>query len=402
MNPAAPMRRVEALAALVDGAGALLLEEVERHQHPGPAEVTRWRKVAPAEVVAAAMDVAAGRRSLQGRRDDWRTFWADREGAAQASDDASAAWKAHRLASMQEEAVDLCCGCGADLVALRRVLPSVRGVDLREERAWMAARNAGCDTVVADATQHRCIERVVHLDPARRDESTGRRRHAWNDLTPGPGFVADLARRTEAMAVKLGPGVEIPPAERPPGSELAFLSRDGTLTQAVLLTGRAAHHPGRNTAVRLVDGSETSGVASWSVQSGSPGWPPCTAWGRFVAEPDPSLERSGLLGDVAGPLELRERFAGLGLCTRDARPQGTPAEAWFRWFERLDTLPARLPALERRLRDLGAGEVHVKVRGGVVDADGWSRALRGGGEQPLVVLVHRAGAGAEAVIARRI
>lgn len=208
------MRHVEALVALTTDSGAALLREIEACVEPRPADVARWRRVCAADVVAAAMDVAAGRRSLRGRRGDWATFWADREGAAQASDDRSAAWKADRLAG-DAPLVDLCCGCGADLVALRPVVPSARGVDLRGDRAWMAARNAGAVAQTADVTTHDFHERAVHIDPARRDESSGKRRHAWHDLNPGPEFIARLAGQTHALAMKLGPGVEIPPTSVP-------------------------------------------------------------------------------------------------------------------------------------------------------------------------------------------
>jgi hypothetical protein len=121
-----------------------------------------------------------------------------------------------------------------------------------------------------------------------------------------------------------------------------------------------------------------------------------------MAEPDPTLERSGLLPQLAVPLGLHERSPGLGLCSRDAPPQGEPAEAWFRWFERIESMPARLPAVARRLRELGTGEVAVKVRGSAVDADAWSAALRGSGTKSMVVLVHRTPQGMEAVLARRV
>lgn len=394
------MRRIEALAALTADPGASLLRDIEACAEPGPGDVARWRRLAPAEVVTAAMDLAAGRRSLRGRRADWAGFWADREGAAQASDEASAAWKAARLAG-DEPLIDLCCGCGADLVALRNVVPDARGIDLREDRAWMASRNTGCTTLVGEVEAWKPDVRVAHLDPARRDEATRRRLHTWSDLEPRPECITRLARELSSLAVKLGPGVTIPADERPARGELAFLSRDGTLVQAVLLAGRAARSPGCSTAVRLGTGLEVSGPPTWSVSGGSAAWPASRGWARFIAEPDPSLERSGLLPQVAVLLGLRERAAGLGLCTRDAGPQGSPEEAWFRWFEQVEVLPARLSQVERRVRELGAGEVHVKVRGRAVDADAWARALQGRGDRALVVLVHRTGDGAEAVIAQR-
>ena len=401
MTEEVPRRRVESLEALVEGPGADLLRHVEAHPQPGPADVQRWRGIMPAEVVSMAMDVAAGRRSLRGRRSDWAEFWADREGAAQASDEASAVWKAQRLRGPLP-LVDLCCGCGADLKSLRQVVPVARGIDLREDRAWMAARNSGCTTVVGDVANLDMDERVAHIDPARRDEVRGRRLHGWHELLPGPDCILALARSLQALAVKLGPGIELPGEARPPGSELAFLGREGALTQAVLLTGSAAWHAGHNTAVRLEARAEVHGPPTWSVRGGATEWPAVDRWERFIAEPDASLERSGLLPRVAAPLGLHERAPGLGLCSRDAGPQGDPAEAWFRWFERIEVMPARLPTVARRLRELDAGDVAVKVRGGAVDADAWSSACRGPGTRSLVVLVHRTPTGMEAVLVRRV
>jgi hypothetical protein len=401
MTAEVPKRRVEALAALLEGPGADLLRQVEASPAPGPADVERWRRRMPAEVVSAAMDLAVARRSLRGRRSDWAGFWADREGAAQASDDMSAAWKAARL-SLGEPVVDLCCGCGADLKALGSAAPRARGIDLREDRVWMAARNSGRVTAVGDVTSISIEERVAHIDPARRDEVRGRRLHGWHELVPGPTCILGLAASLKALAVKLGPGIELPAAARPAGSELAFLGRDGGLTQAVLLTGSAAWHAGHNTAVRLDARLEVHGPSTWSVHGGSSTWPAVDRWERFMAEPDPTLERSGLLPQLAVPLGLHERSPGLGLCSRDAPPQGEPAEAWFRWFERIESMPARLPAVARRLRELGTGEVAVKVRGSAVDADAWSAALRGSGTKSMVVLVHRTPQGMEAVLARRV
>jgi hypothetical protein len=132
---------------------------------------------------------------------------------------------------------------------------------------------------------------------------------------------------------------------------------------------------------------------------GDPTWPASDAWQRWIAEPDPSLERSGLLAMLAREEGLRERAPGLGLCTRDEPPDDH--SPWFRWFECIETCPARLDHLQRRLRDLHAGTVDVKVRGHAADADAWSRALRGEGSESLVVFVHRIGTGTEAVVARR-
>lgn len=389
---------VESLEALTHGAGAEALHQAMAWTEPGPAEVSRLRRSVDAAVVAAALEVAAARRSLQGRMRDWREAWADREGAAQASDDASARWKAARFSGLGP-AIDLCCGVGADLIALRGVGPA-RGVDLRPERAWMARRNAAAPCEVADATTLPFDERIAHLDPARRDEARGGRLHGWSSMQPDGAFVRRLASRLDGLMVKLGPGVDIPATERPAQSELAFLSRGRSLTQAVLCTGRLCRNPSSNTAVLLEEGMELTGTATWTATAGDADWPAVDRWRRFIAEPDPSLERSGVLPIAARTEGLHERATGLGLCTRDEAPAAQ--SAWFRWFEHIATLPARLDDLQRALRARGAGIVQVKVRGGAADADAWSRALRGDGAEEVVVFVHRLGGGAEAVVARRL
>jgi hypothetical protein len=159
-------------------------------------------------------------------------------------------------------------------------------------------------------------------------------------------------------------------------------------------------HEARNTAVLLEAGVELTGMPTWNASAGDPQWPALDRWMRFIAEPDPSLERSGLLPIAARAEGLRERAAGLGLCTREEPP--TAPTAWFRWFEFIERMPARLEDVQRAARAHGAGTVDVKVRGAAADADAWSRALRGDGEAALTVLVHRVGDGAEAVLARRV
>ena len=396
-TPSALMLPIESLERLTRGDGAKALAEAMAWEAPSPAQVERLRRTLDAATASAALEVAQARRSLRGRMDAWSTHWCDRAGAAQASDDDSAAWKAARFLGAGA-VIDLCCGTGADLAAIARVC-AARGVDLHEARAWMASRNAGCGTEAADVTALRFDERVAHIDPARRDESTARRMHGWDAMTPDGSFIRSLASRLDGLMVKLGPGVEVPPGAMPEDSELAILSRGGQLTQAVLTTGSLARHAGRRVAVLLRERTELLGVPTWNPSTGDPAWPAQDGWLRWIAEPDPSLERTGLLPIAARARDLRERAPGLGLCTGAQVP--TAGDPWFRWFEFIESAPARIDHLARRLTALNAGTVDVKVRAGTADADVWSRALRGDGTEPFVVFVHRIGEGAEAVIARR-
>jgi hypothetical protein len=391
------MLSVDLLERLTQGEGAKALAEAMAWETPGPAEVERLRRIVDATTVSAALEVARARRSLRGRIAGWSSYWCDREGAAQASDDASAAWKAERFRGAGPT-IDLCCGTGADLGAIARAT-TARGLDLRPERAWMATRNTSATAGVADVATAEFEERVAHIDPARRDEGSAQRLHGWEAMMPDGAFILSLTRRLEGLMVKLGPGVEIPADQVPAGAELAVLSRSGRLTQAVLSTGSLARHAGHRVAVLLQQGVQIAGMPTWVPGRGDPSWRPHDAWHRFIAEPDPSLERTGLLSMAARAEGLVERAPGLGLCTRMEPP--AKVSPWFRWFKRVESCPARLDHVSRRLVELHAGAVDVKVRGGAADADTWSRALRCNGPDPLVVFVHRLGQGAEAVIARR-
>lgn len=422
-------RLVDAMASALD-------------DHPlTAADVTRWRKSADAGLVSAAIELVTARAALRGRIASADAFWCDRAGAAQASDDLSAQWKAQRAASavaaLHDRAtrslavaagdasrgpclsgpllIDYCCGIGADLAHFTLALDGrVEGADMRTERAWMAARNANVHVHVADVRTWRSDAPLAHIDPSRREESTGARRHGWHALDPGPEVLRQLAAHHTGLMVKLGPGTDVPLEARPAGSELVVLSRAGSLTQAVLCTGALAvpdpacgrsSHAAR--AVLLRQGLaplEFAGPPAWTSGRGDSNWPTAAAWSRIVAEPDPSLERSGLLSAGAHTLGLAEVHPGLGLCT-DAPACDLAAvrqSPWWRTWDIVATMPARLDDIRTTLHEHRAGPVDVKVRGGVADADEWSRALRGDSGSSITVLVHRTPrGGAEAIIARR-
>jgi hypothetical protein len=366
---------------------------------------------------------------LHGRIAAADAYWCDRAGAAQASDDLSAQWKARRAAAAAASLaadgnapppekpwlVDYCCGTGADLASFALTLDGrVEGADLRPDRSWMAMRNAQAPVHVEDVRSWRSSAPLAHIDPSRRDESTGARRHGWDALEPGPDVLEDLFTHHAGVMVKLGPGTDVPPEARPVGSELVVISRSGSLTQAVLCTGALASPPAARRhasdsarAVLLRAGMpdvEIAGQRSWESGRGARDWACAASWNRIIAEPDPALERSGLLPDAARALGLAEVHPGLGLCT-DASPAcelaAVDASPWWRTWDVVEVAPGRIDALRSRLHAHGAGIVDVKVRGGAADADGWSRALRGVATAALTVFAHRVpGRGIEAAIAR--
>jgi len=267
----------------------------------------------------------------------------------------------------------------------------VRAVDLDPVRAWMAARNAGCDGVVADVSSWSVEKRFIHVDPARRESGSGRR--VWNpeDYLPSLTDVIELLDGARGGACKLGPGIPLPLPGRPDGSEIEFLQEGGRLVQAVLWTGALACHPDRRTATLLPEGLSISGAPE--ALPGDGGMP---VEGDWLLEPRPALERAGLvpraLESVSG--DPRELAPGLGLL-HGAEPSSSP---WFTDWRVAATLPLREKAIRAWLREHDAGEVVVRTRGGAVEVDRWSRRLRGTGTCSWVVFGLRLGKTTRAIV----
>ena len=77
-------------------------------------------------------------------------------------------------------------------------------VDRDPIRRWMAGLNAGA-VVRTEAVEVTEIDHaLVHLDPARRDESSGRRSWRIEDLVPNLDSIRGILARAEGGAVKLG------------------------------------------------------------------------------------------------------------------------------------------------------------------------------------------------------
>ncbi len=390
---------------------------------PAPSEIARWRREHPEDRVRRAIELARGRRSLEGRHPDASSLLADAAGAAMASDAAVAALKARRLADAGvREAWDLGCGIGGDAMAIAAVptLERLVLVDRDPDRLAMArhnveraARAAGTrprvETRCADAVDA-CPEaapgRAVHVDPARRD-ARGRRRRGLAGLSPDAEAIGRLVAWAGDVVVKLGPGTD--PHDVPwPGATFEYVARGRTLVQALAwhgeLAGAAA--PRRATIVpahATIVGAPDPGLDPEA--AAPPPARPAAAWRRdppaVLLVPHPAAERARLVSAV-----LRSRGAegvgprilapGLGVLAADAAPSD---RTWLEAFAVREVLPWRPGRVRRAVAALGGGPVVVRTRGGAVDPDAAARGLAGPGDRPLTVLVLRLGREVTAFVA---
>ena len=105
----------------------------------------------------------------------------------------------------------------------------------------------------------------------------------------------------------------------------------------------------------------------------------------WLAEPDPAVIRSGLLGNLAqqvGLAPLAPRLAYLG---GDQRPESDLLRSW----PVLGTAPLDRKRVRALLRDHGIGPLTVKKRGHPDSSEVLAARLRGPGERPGLLAVAR-------------
>ncbi len=362
-----------------------------------PAAVTRLRRRFDAELVAAALELAEARRKAAGKFSSADALWCDVQGVEQASGTQVARWKAQRMREAlgaDATVLDICCGIGGDAIEMARAGIAVRAIDLEPRRTWMAGRNAGCASDVADAESIDPTGLVLHADPARRDEGSGSR--SWNlaQHRPGPAWIERVLRTARAAAVKFSPGVD----RRAFGDipiEWEFIEERGTLVQAVAWSGAFARKVAQTQATLIDAVTETiAGIPDDSRADRIAVGGLCSA-GRFLSEPRAALERAQLLTEaVAGCGQ--EVARGLGLIVSDA-PLGSP---WFESFEIVAECVARDGALRAVLDRNSLRARSVRVRGRAAEADALTRSLGAQPDGDAVVFVFRKAERASAVVTR--
>ena len=339
-----------------------------------------------AELVPLALTLAEVRRKAAGRFSYAGRLWSDPVRLEQATPEAVAR---HKAARFDGPVTDLCCGMGADCVALSARGP-VTAVDVDPLCGLFASWNAEAACVEAPAFERRDAADgipggLVHIDPDRRPD--GHRVRRLEQYRPPLEFLQTLAATAGGGAIKVSPASNF--GGKFPGCEVELVSLGGECKEATVWFGAlAGDSPYRATLLPVGEtlaGDPLSAIA------------PQDELGPLLLDPDPSIVRSGLVDLLCerhglGRLDDAEEYL-----TADAAP-GT---GFVTPFEVLDRCGNNAKQIRSMLRRHGMGPLEVKTRHVGADANRLQKSLQKPDGDPGVLFLARLAGRTHAVLCRR-
>ncbi|MBR8740951.1 SAM-dependent methyltransferase [Nocardiopsis sp. MG754419] len=406
-----------AFSALLTDAGRAVLAEVDPSAVAADPLATASRLRADPAVAALDPDLPVSElvnalMTQVGLRERGRAKFGDRaahmfftpHGLEQSTRGSVAAYRAARVADVagtvlghagsdEATAGDLCCGVGADLLALAAEGVPVEGVDADPLTVAVARANIAA-LGVADLARvrrgdvneaDRGAYPLVFCDPARRG---GRGRVFDPSAYSPPWNVATaLAEAAGAACLKAAPG--IPHEVLSPAASAEWISVDGELKETALWFGALAEGPRRRATVLHERPGLRAAEGSIAHLDAKPdlGPAPVAAARRYLYDPDPAVVRSHLVAEAAARVDgalLDERIAYF---TSD-RAEVSPL---WRVLEVVECAPFSLKRLRSSVRAHGAGTITIKKRGSAVDTEKLRRDLKPSGSASMTVVLTRIG-----------
>ncbi|MDQ0576313.1 class I SAM-dependent methyltransferase [Agromyces albus] len=279
---------------------------------------------------------------------------------------------------------DLGCGIGGDALAMAAIDLEVTAAEADEVTAAIAAYNLTPFSRVQ--VLHARAEDVplggiggAWLDPARRTTTGGTTRRISDaaDYSPSLDFAFGLAERMP-VGVKLGPGTDrdVIPAE----SEAQWVSLDGDVVELGVWLGQLAR-PGIRRAALVIRGDAAHELTAAADSEDAPTGP----IGDYLYEPDGSVIRARLIGDLARANGAWMASAGIAYLTAD-----TPFESPFaQGFRVLERLPADERQLRQALQARRVGTLEIKKRGTDVDPAALRTRLKLRGDESATIVLTR-------------
>ncbi len=350
------------------------------------------RQEYPAEVVRAALTLAALRTQARPRFTRAESMWFDRTRLEQATQEVVAHHKAQRFAACAGQTVlDLCCGIGADAIAIAGHA-KVQAVDMSPLATWYTQRNAevygvasNIETLVSPVESVAVAGQFVHLDPDRRTQ--GQRQVRLEFGSPALPYLQALTKTATGGAIKVSPASNF--GGKFTDCEIELVSVSGECKEATIWFG-TLRQPAPFRATILPQAATIAGDP-WEYR------PRLAPLGKYLFDPDPAVVRAGLVDCVAESLDLRRLDDAEEYLTGDTLVDSP----FVRGFEVLADLTNNTREIRDHFRTSPFGQVEIKCRHMSIDADAIRRKLPLPGNEPGVLLFARVAGKARAIVARR-
>jgi len=345
-----------------------------------------------ADLVANVLSQAKLRRRAQAKFGEFaNSMFFTEAGLEQASRLKVAAIHAGRFRSAGiNHVADLGCGIGAESLALASLDIKVSAFELDEVTAAMATYNLAkfnnVEVAQADVTQ---IDLApfdgFFIDPARRElngpnRETTKRKFDLEDLAPSWEFVLQLSR-TKATIAKLGPGIDH--KDIPSEAEAVWISDNGDLVEAGLYFNQVRRSEVSRAALLITP----TGTHELTSPHRSRTDAPLGELSEYVFEPDNSVIRSHLVGDLAIANELHLFAPEIAYLT-GSNPLVSP---WLRSYRVIDNLIFDRKKLKAYLRERQIGVLEIKKRGADITPEQLRRELDPKGPNSATLIVTRVG-----------
>ena len=285
---------------------------------------------------------------------------------------------------------DLGCGIGAESLALASLDIQVRAFEIDEVTAAVATYNlAPFDNAVveqADVTELNLDQfDALFFDPARRELGGPTRERAARKFDPmafSPTFDFVMAAAAEKpTGVKFGPGH--PHEGIPDEAEAQWVSVNGDLVELSLWFGSLAR-PGIKRSALLIDAYGKHEITSASTERQDA---PLGEIQEFVYEPDNSVIRSHLLGQLAEQLGAHIFSPEIAYLTSSEELHSP----WLKGYHVLDNLTFDRKKLKAYLREKGIGTLEIKKRGSDIVPEQLRKELQPKGKGAATLIVTRVG-----------
>jgi len=275
---------------------------------------------------------------------------------------------------------DLGCGIGAESLALASLDLQVSAFELDEVTAAIATYNlANFSNVTVEQEDVTKLELDKYdglfLDPARRDER--KRKFDPIDFTPNYDFVLESARKKPTI-VKLGPGMDHDLI--PDDAEAVWVSVDGELVEVALYFGKVKRTEVSRAALLITSNGfhelTSANKARTDAELGE--------LGEYIYEPDNSIIRSHLIGDLAFQLNLKLIANEIAYLSGDSVDS-----PWLKKYKLIDSLAFDRKKLKAYLKELNVGPLEIKKRGADITPEQLRRELNLKGTKPATIIVTR-------------